>query len=155
VYLLHVQKLEKDFEVLDVHHIPRAENVVDDDLSIKDSTWAPVPDGIFERRLQQPTARLAEPGEGGETNTSKLTVPTTLIPWCLSRIVGVTGDSVHPDAQDPEAQVGPNTWITEIQTYLKDNILPDDSASADRIARLTKRYTLIEGISANVASMVF
>jgi hypothetical protein len=110
---------------------------------------------IFERRLQQPTARLAEPGEGGETNTSKLTVPTTLIPWCLSRIVGVTGDSVHPDAQDPEAQVGPNTWITEIQTYLKDNILPDDSAFADRIARLTKRYTLIEGISANVASMAF
>jgi hypothetical protein len=55
------------------------------------------------------------------------------------------GDSVHPDAQDPEAQVGPDAWITEIQTYLKDNILPDDSASADRIARLAKRYTLVEG----------
>jgi hypothetical protein len=55
------------------------------------------------------------------------------------------GDSVHPSAQDPEAQVGPDTWITEIQTYLKDNILPNDSVSADRIARLTKRYTLVEG----------
>jgi hypothetical protein len=33
----------------------------------------------------------------------------------------------------------------EIRTYLKDNILPDDSASADRIARLAKRYTLVEG----------
>jgi hypothetical protein len=33
----------------------------------------------------------------------------------------------------------------EVQTYLKDNILPDDSASADRIARLAKRYTLVEG----------
>jgi hypothetical protein len=33
----------------------------------------------------------------------------------------------------------------EIRTYLKDNILPDDSASADRIARLTKRYMLVEG----------
>jgi hypothetical protein len=51
------------------------------------------------------------------------------------------GNSVHPGAQDLEAQVGPDTWITQICTYLKDNILPDDSASADRIARLAKRYT--------------
>jgi hypothetical protein len=28
---------------------------------------------------------------------------------------------------------------------LKDNILPDDMASVDRIARLAKRYTLVEG----------
>jgi hypothetical protein len=55
------------------------------------------------------------------------------------------GDSVHPDAQDLKAQVGSDTWITEIQTYLKDNILSDDSASANRIARLAKRYTLVEG----------
>jgi hypothetical protein len=52
---------------------------------------------------------------------------------------------VHPGAQDPEAQVGPDTWITEIRIYLKDNILPDDNASVDRIARLAKRYTLVEG----------
>jgi hypothetical protein len=41
-------------------------------------------------------------------------------------------------------KAGPDTWITEIRTYLKDNILLDDMASADRIARLTKRYTLVE-----------
>jgi hypothetical protein len=52
---------------------------------------------------------------------------------------------VHPSAQDPEAHIGPNTQITEIQTYLKDNILPDDSAFADQIAHLAKRYTLVEG----------
>jgi hypothetical protein len=55
------------------------------------------------------------------------------------------GDSVHLSAQDPEAQAGPDTWIMEIQTYLKDNILPDDMTFADRIARLAKRYTLVEG----------
>jgi hypothetical protein len=48
-YLLYVQKLEKDFKVLDLHHIPHAENAVADDLSAKSSTWALVPDGIFER----------------------------------------------------------------------------------------------------------
>jgi hypothetical protein len=52
---------------------------------------------------------------------------------------------VHPGAQDPEAQAGPDTWITEIRAYLKDNILPNDMASTDWIARLAKRYTLVEG----------
>jgi hypothetical protein len=61
------------------------------------------------------------------------------------RIVGITGNSVHPDAQDPKAQVSPDAWIIEIRTYLKDNILPDDSASTDQITRLAKRYTLVEG----------
>jgi ribonuclease HI len=37
-YLLHVWKLVKDFEVLDLHHIPRVENEVADDLSTKAST---------------------------------------------------------------------------------------------------------------------
>jgi ribonuclease HI len=54
--LLHVQKLEKDFDVLDLHHISRAENAVVDDLSTKASTWAPIPNGVFERWLQQPIA---------------------------------------------------------------------------------------------------
>jgi hypothetical protein len=108
-YLLQVQELEKDFEVLDLHHIPHAENAVADDLSIKASTWAPVPDGIFERWLQQPIARTTEPGKGGETSTLRLAVPAALIPWSPSRIVGVTGDSMHPGVQDPEAQVGTDT----------------------------------------------
>jgi hypothetical protein len=47
-YLFHVRKLENDFEVLDLHHIPRAENAIADDLSTKASTWTPIPDGIFE-----------------------------------------------------------------------------------------------------------
>jgi hypothetical protein len=40
-----------DFEVLDLQHVPRANNAVADELSTKGSTWAPVPDGVFERRL--------------------------------------------------------------------------------------------------------
>jgi hypothetical protein len=33
----------------------------------------------------------------------------------------------------------------EILTYLKHNNLPDDSAFADQIVHLAKRYTLVEG----------
>jgi hypothetical protein len=51
---------------------------------------------------------------------------------------------VHPNTQDPEAQVGPDTWITEIQTYMKDNILPNDSASTNQIAHLANKCTLVE-----------
>jgi hypothetical protein len=52
---------------------------------------------------------------------------------------------VPPGVEDPEAQAGPNTWITEIWTYVKDNILPDNMTSADQIAPLAKTYTLVEG----------
>jgi hypothetical protein len=51
-YLLHVHKLEKGFEILDLQHIPHVENAVADDLSTKASTSAPVPDGVLERRLR-------------------------------------------------------------------------------------------------------
>jgi hypothetical protein len=102
-----------------------------DDLSTKASTSALVPDGVLERRLRQPTAWVANPSKGAETSTSKLAVPAALVPWSPLRVVGVRGDSMHPSAQDPEAQASPNTWITEIQTYLKDNILPNDMASTD------------------------
>jgi hypothetical protein len=79
-YLLHARTLEKDFEVLDLQHIPRAENAVVDDLSVKASISAPVPNGVLERRLRQPTAWAANPSEGGETSTSKLAVPAVLLP---------------------------------------------------------------------------
>jgi hypothetical protein len=41
--------VEKDFEVLDLQHIPSANNAAADELSTKASTWAPVPKGFFER----------------------------------------------------------------------------------------------------------
>jgi ribonuclease HI len=50
-YLLHARKLEKDFEVLDLQHIPHTENAMADDLSTKASTSALVPDGVLERWL--------------------------------------------------------------------------------------------------------
>jgi hypothetical protein len=144
-YLLHAQKLEKDFEVQDLHHIPRVDNAVTDDLSTKASTWAPVPDGVFERRLLRPTAWPTELGKGGEHNTLKLAVLMALLPWSPPRIIGIMGDSVHPSVQDSIAQVSPDAWIMKIWDYLKDNIPPDKHASTERIVRVAKQYTLVEG----------
>jgi hypothetical protein len=92
---------------------------------------------VLQRRLRQPTAWAANPSEGGKASTSKLAVSAVLLPWSLPRVIGITGDSFHPGVQDPKAQAGLDTWIKEIRTYLKDNILPDDMTSADRIARLS------------------
>jgi ribonuclease HI len=63
-YLLHMRKLEKDFTALELQHVPRADNSAVDDLYVKASTWAPVSEDIFERRLLRPTAQPAELGEG-------------------------------------------------------------------------------------------
>jgi ribonuclease HI len=73
-YLLHVRKLEKDFTALELQHVPWADNSAADDLSVKASTWTPVPEGVFERWLLRPTAQPAKLGEWGETSTSKLAV---------------------------------------------------------------------------------
>jgi ribonuclease HI len=73
-YVLHVRKLEKDFTALELQHVPRANNSAADELSTRASTWAPVPEGVFKRRLLRPTAQPAEPGEGDDTSTSKLAV---------------------------------------------------------------------------------
>jgi ribonuclease HI len=76
-YLLHVRKLEKNFMALELQHVPWADNSAADDLSVKASTWAPVPEGVFERRMLRSTTQPAELGEGGETSTSKLAVLVT------------------------------------------------------------------------------
>jgi hypothetical protein len=74
-YLLHVRKLEKEFMALELQHVSRANNSVADELSVRASTWAPVPEGVFERQLLRPTAQPTELREGGKTSTSKLAVP--------------------------------------------------------------------------------
>jgi ribonuclease HI len=56
-YLLHIRKLEKDFTALELRHVPRADNSETDELSMRASTWAPIPEGVFESRLLRPTAQ--------------------------------------------------------------------------------------------------
>jgi hypothetical protein len=138
-YLLHVRKLEKDFTALELQHVPRADNSVADELSTRASTWAPVPKGVFERRLLRPTAQPVELGEGGETSTSKLAVPVAYHQQNPPRVMCAIGGLAYHLAPQPVSQSGPDAWISEIQDYLKENILPEDHVSAERIVRLAKR----------------
>jgi ribonuclease HI len=137
-YLLHVRKLEKDFTALELQHVPRANNSAADELSTRASTWAPVPEGAFERWLLRPTTQPAEPGEGGETSTSKLAVPVVFHLQDPPRTVCATKGPANLLAPKPVAQSGPNAWIFEIWDYLKENIVPEDHVTAERIVRLAK-----------------
>jgi hypothetical protein len=56
-----------------------------------------------------------------------------------------TGGLHRPPAPQPITQIGPDAWISEIRDYLKENILPEDHVSIERIVRLAKRYTTVEG----------
>jgi hypothetical protein len=142
-YLLHVRKLEKDFTALELQHVPRADNSVTDELSVKASTWAPVLKGIFKRQLLRPTAQPAELVEGGKTSTSKLSV--LVASQNPPKAVCATGGPASPLAPQPISQSGPDAWFSEIRDYLKENILPEDHVSAERIVRLAKRYAVVEG----------
>jgi hypothetical protein len=138
-----VKKLEKDFMALELQHVPRADNSVADDLSQRASTQAPMPEGIFERRLLRPATQPARLGEGGETGTSKPVVPVAS--QNPPKVVCALGDPADPLAPQPTTQSSPDAWISEIQDYLKENILPEDHVSAERIVRLAKQYTMVEG----------
>ena len=84
------------------------------------STWASVPEGVFERRLLRPTAQPAELGEGDQASTSKLAVPAAFHLWCPPWVVSFVedpGDLVEPL---PPAQGAPDAWISEIRDYLKE-----------------------------------
>jgi hypothetical protein len=137
--------LEKDFTALELQHVPRADNSAADDLSVRASTWSPVPEGVFERRLLRPTDQLAGLGEGGETSTSKLAVPVALHLQHPPKVVCATGGPAYPLVPQPISQSGPDAWISEIWDYLKENVLPEDHVSAERIVRLAKRYAMVEG----------
>jgi hypothetical protein len=60
---------------LELQHVPRADNSAANELSMRASTLALVPEGVFERQLLRPTAQPAKLGEGDKTSTSKLAVP--------------------------------------------------------------------------------
>jgi hypothetical protein len=118
---------------------------VTDELSMRASTWAPVPEGVFERRLLRPTAQPTKLGEGGETSTSKLAVLVASHLQNPLKTMCAIGGPAYLLVPQLVSQSGPDAWIYEIRDYLKENILPEDHVSAERIVRLAKRYAVVEG----------
>jgi hypothetical protein len=74
-----------------------------------------------------------------------LAVPVVFHPQDPSRTVCAKEGPANLLVPQPVSQSGPDTWISEIRDYLKENILPKDHVTVERIVRLAKRYTMVEG----------
>jgi hypothetical protein len=61
------------------------------------------------------------------------------------KVVCAIRNPASPLAPQSISQSGSDAWISEIRDYLKENFLPEDHVSAERIVRLAKRYTVVEG----------
>jgi hypothetical protein len=104
-----------------------------------------MPEGVFQRRLLKPSAQPADLGNEGRTSTSKLAVPAVLHPWSPPKVVCSLEGPEGLREPHPVTQEGTDAWISKVRNYLKDNYLPEDQASAERIVRMAKRYTMVEG----------
>ena len=56
-YCVAVRKLEKKFDGLELHHIPRTQNQVADELAKLGSTQSQLPSGIFLEHLHTPSVK--------------------------------------------------------------------------------------------------
>nr|AAQ56303.1 putative gag-pol precursor [Oryza sativa Japonica Group] len=107
----------------------RRDNAVADELSRIASARAPLPPGVFEESLMQPSARSDPP------RVLNATTPTSM----PSEPQASGPEGVNPD---PTRQIA---WMADIRAYLDNHTLPEDRAEAKKLARISKRYVLVEG----------
>nr|CAH66232.1 H0825G02.9 [Oryza sativa] len=128
-YVRQVRRMERHFDGIELRHVPRRDNAVADELSRLASSRAQTPPGAFEERLAQPSAR---PDPLGETDAPERPL----------RPVGVQASGPEGSAPSSPRLIA---WVTEIQAYLADKTLPEDSEGSERVQRISKRYVLVEG----------
>nr|XP_020156880.1 uncharacterized protein LOC109742199 [Aegilops tauschii subsp. strangulata] len=82
-YCNAVRKLEKKFEGLDLHHIPRIKNQAADDLGKIGSAQKPMPSNVFLEHLHSPSVQedtfTKEPPQAiSPTNPNEIEVPAVI-----------------------------------------------------------------------------
>ena len=107
VYVAKVKRLEQHFDGLELHHIPRCDNTLADDLSHLASSWALVSAGTFEERLTRPSVPPADQDEGEPSSSVEgtQTAPSVGAPIRVSppdECVALTGSPQE------------SSWINEI-----------------------------------------
>ena len=82
-YCNAVRKLEKKFEGLELHHVPRLKNQAADDLAKIGSTRKPIPTNVFLEHLHTPSIQedpfIEEPPHPiSSTNPTEVEVPVVV-----------------------------------------------------------------------------
>jgi hypothetical protein len=128
-YCNAVRKLEKKFEGLELHHIPRIKNQATDDLAKIGSTRKPVPSNVFLEHLHTPSVQedpfTNEPPQPiSPTNPTEVEVPVVID--LVMEILVITPD-----------------WTVSYIAYLLRQELPEDEVEARQIVRRSRAFTVI------------
>ena len=135
-YLEEVRKLEKHFKGMELSHVPRKENQEADDIARRVSRREAQRVGVFEERLTR--ASMKQPKEATDMDIDE-ELP-------LARTSGAPNYGPPSGDRLLLAMTHQETgWIDEIKEYLRDGVLPEEDAEAERIARQAKSYCLHEG----------
>ena len=115
-YFNAVRKLEKKFEGLELHHIPRIKNQAADDLAKIGSTRKPIPSNVFLEHLHTPSVqedpfKEDPPQPISSTNPTKIEVPDVVD--LVMEVLVITPD-----------------WTVSYIAYLLRQELPEDEDEA-------------------------
>ena len=130
-YCNAVRKLEKMFEGVELHHIPRIKNQDVDDLAKIGSTRKPIPSNVFLEHLHTPSVQedsfKEEPPQPiSSTNPTEVEVPAV-----VDLIMGLL-------------VIIPDCTVSYI-AYLLRQELPEDEDEARHIVHQSKAFTVIKG----------
>jgi ribonuclease HI len=130
-YCNAVRKLEKKFEGLELHHVPRVKNQAADDLAKIGSTRKPVPSNVFLEHLYSPSVQenpfTEEPPQPiSASNPTEVDVPAVID--LVMEILVITPD-----------------WTIPYIAYILRQELPEDEVEARQIVRRSKVFTIMDG----------
>ena len=130
-YCSAVRKLEKKFEGLELHHIPRLKNQAADDLAKIGSKREAIPSGVFLEHIHTPSVK-EDPFTEETPQPKSATDPTEVeVPAVVDLIMEVL--VVIPD------------WTIPYVAYILRKELPEDEEEARQIVRRSKAFTVIKG----------
>ncbi|XP_020154324.1 uncharacterized protein [Aegilops tauschii subsp. strangulata] len=131
-YLEEVRKIEKQFLVLELHHVPRAANKEANDITKRASRRLPQEPGVFEEWLFKPSVA---PSIVGPASPQEELPPAPLSGAPAS---GPTSGACLLLALEPQE----GCWTKEFKAYLLQETLPEEEEDAERVARQATAYCI-------------
>ena len=130
-YCNAVRKLEKKFEGLELHHIPRLKNQAADDLAKIGSKREAIPSNVFLEHIRSPSVQ-EDPFTEEAPQPKSATDPTEVkVPAVVDLIMEVL--AITPD------------WTIPYIAYILRKELPEDEEEARQIVQRSKAFTVIKG----------
>ena len=124
-----VRKLEKKFEGLELHHVPRLKNQAADELAMIGSTQRPIPSNVCLEHLhtlsvQEDPFTEEPPQPTSASNPTEVDVPAVVD--LIMEILVITPD-----------------WTVPYISYILRRELPKDEDEARQIVRMSKAFTVM------------